>query len=165
MIRGDLAPYLFVKMIQYLEIGKIVTTHGVNGEVKVYISADSPESLYHVERVYLNASAGLAREFGKGGGKVNRAEIQPGKIPLFYPSAQLRRVDPGRADVFKGQGGTPTLGQIGALKDAGTDVAQRGMEGGAVGGGGNPRHVQIIQVILPMPALEGYHRQIQSVQI
>lgn len=57
MIRGGLAPYLFVKMIQYLEIGKIVTTHGVNGEVKVYISADSPESLYHVKRVYLNASA------------------------------------------------------------------------------------------------------------
>lgn len=44
-------------MIQYLEIGKIVTTHGVNGEVKVYISADSPESLFRVKKVYLNSAA------------------------------------------------------------------------------------------------------------
>lgn len=44
-------------MVQYLEIGKIVTTHGVHGEVKVYISADSPESLFRVKRVYLDSKA------------------------------------------------------------------------------------------------------------
>ena len=44
-------------MVQYLEIGKIVTTHGVHGEVKVYISADSPESLFRVKRVYLDPKA------------------------------------------------------------------------------------------------------------
>lgn len=44
-------------MIQYLEIGKIVTTHGVSGEVKVYISADSPESLFRIKKVYLDSKA------------------------------------------------------------------------------------------------------------
>ena len=47
-------------MIQYLEIGKIVTTHGVHGEVKVYISADSPESLFRVKKVYLDSKATVA---------------------------------------------------------------------------------------------------------
>lgn len=44
-------------MVQYLEIGKIVTTHGISGEVKVYISADSPESLFRVKKVYLDPRA------------------------------------------------------------------------------------------------------------
>jgi 16S rRNA processing protein RimM len=44
-------------MVQYLEIGKIVTTHGIGGEVKVYISADSPESLFRVKKVYLDPKA------------------------------------------------------------------------------------------------------------
>ncbi len=53
-MRGVYAPYLFEMMIQYLEIGKVVTTHGVNGEMKVYLYADSPASLFGVKKVYLD---------------------------------------------------------------------------------------------------------------
>ena len=39
---------------KFLEIGKIVTTHGVMGEVKVYPWCDSPYDLCEFERLYLN---------------------------------------------------------------------------------------------------------------
>ena len=53
---GALRPVLYLSMIRYLEIGKIVTTHGVNGEMKLYLSADSPESLFGVKTVFLDSN-------------------------------------------------------------------------------------------------------------
>lgn len=38
---------------QYLEVGTIVTTHGVHGEVKILPWADGPEFLTLFDRVYL----------------------------------------------------------------------------------------------------------------
>ncbi len=39
-------------MQQYLEAGKIVSTHGIEGEIKVYPWADSASSLNRIKRVY-----------------------------------------------------------------------------------------------------------------
>ncbi len=39
---------------QYLEAGKIVTTHGLKGEVKVYPWTDAPDELLELEKLYLN---------------------------------------------------------------------------------------------------------------
>ena len=39
---------------QYLETGKIVTTHGIKGEVKVYPWCDTPEFLLDFDVFYLN---------------------------------------------------------------------------------------------------------------
>ena len=38
---------------RYLETGKIVTTHGVRGEVKVMPWADAPEVLTELDTLYL----------------------------------------------------------------------------------------------------------------
>lgn len=40
---------------EYIEAGKIVTTHGVRGEVKLYPWCDDPEMFYDIETVYLDA--------------------------------------------------------------------------------------------------------------
>ena len=40
---------------QYLEIGEIVPTHGLAGELKLYPWADSPESIRRVKTVFLDA--------------------------------------------------------------------------------------------------------------
>lgn len=42
-------------MLQFLEAGEIVTTHGVRGEVKVLPWADSPEFLLGFQRVLIDA--------------------------------------------------------------------------------------------------------------
>ena len=40
---------------EYLECGKIVTTHGVHGEVKVYPLCDQPQDLLEHDHFYLDA--------------------------------------------------------------------------------------------------------------
>lgn len=40
----------------YIEAGKIVTTHGVRGEVKVYPWCDDPEMFYDIDTLYLDAA-------------------------------------------------------------------------------------------------------------
>ena len=49
-------------MKQYLEAGKIVTTHGVAGEIKVYPWADSAEALCGVKQFFLDAEGKLPRK-------------------------------------------------------------------------------------------------------
>ena len=41
---------------QYLECGKVVTTHGVAGEVRLQPWCDSPEELVGVKTLYLDAA-------------------------------------------------------------------------------------------------------------
>jgi 16S rRNA processing protein RimM len=41
---------------QYLECGKVVSTHGVNGELKVQHWCDSPQDLVDIKKMYLDAS-------------------------------------------------------------------------------------------------------------
>ena len=53
-------------MKQYLEIGEVVSTHGVMGEMKVYPWADDADSLKKVKKVFLN-------DRGENGIKVNSA--------------------------------------------------------------------------------------------
>jgi len=43
-------------MKKYIETGKIVTTHGLRGEVKVYPWCDAPEELTEYETLYLKES-------------------------------------------------------------------------------------------------------------
>ena len=40
---------------EYIEAGKIVTTHGVRGEVKLYPWCDDPEMFLDIETIYLDA--------------------------------------------------------------------------------------------------------------
>ena len=47
-------------MQQYLEAGKIVTTHGVMGEMKMELWCDSVQFLAACKRVYLSAQGGKA---------------------------------------------------------------------------------------------------------
>jgi 16S rRNA processing protein RimM len=46
-------------MIQYLDIGKIVNTHGVKGEVKVIPLTDNPERYSKLKSVYIESPSGL----------------------------------------------------------------------------------------------------------
>ena len=39
----------------YIEAGKIVTTHGIKGEVKLYPWCDDPDMFYDIETIYLDA--------------------------------------------------------------------------------------------------------------
>ena len=50
---------------KYLEAGKIVSTHGIKGEVKVLPWADSPEFLTRFRTFYL-VGASVARPYGEG---------------------------------------------------------------------------------------------------
>lgn len=40
---------------QYIEVGKIVTTHGIKGEVKLYPWCDDVDMFYDIETLYLDA--------------------------------------------------------------------------------------------------------------
>lgn len=59
---------------QFIETGKIVTTHGLKGEVKVYPWSDSPEELAEYRTVYL--------EHGRRKFTVERARIQQNMVLL-----------------------------------------------------------------------------------
>lgn len=41
-------------MKEFLECGKVVSTHGVHGEVKAEVWMDSPEEMTALKRVYLD---------------------------------------------------------------------------------------------------------------
>ena len=43
-------------MKEYVEAGRIVNTHGVNGEVKIEVWLDSPEFFRSFKRLYLNGA-------------------------------------------------------------------------------------------------------------
>lgn len=57
---------------KFLEIGKIVTTHGVMGEVKVYPWCDTPDFLAEFSRLYLHK--------GKDPVLVQRARVQKNMV-------------------------------------------------------------------------------------
>ena len=40
---------------EYIEAGKIVTTHGIKGEVKLYPLCDDPEMFLDIDTIYLDA--------------------------------------------------------------------------------------------------------------
>lgn len=40
---------------EYIEAGKIVTTHGIKGEVKLYPWCDDPDMFYDIETIYLDS--------------------------------------------------------------------------------------------------------------
>ena len=48
--KGDLAK---AEKKEFLEIGKIINTHGVRGEVKIDPWCDSPEDFCELSRIYL----------------------------------------------------------------------------------------------------------------
>lgn len=46
--------FVVMRMLEYLECGKIVNTHGVKGTVKVESWCDTPEELIKLKRVFIN---------------------------------------------------------------------------------------------------------------
>ena len=56
---------------EYIEAGKIVTTHGIRGEVKLYPWCDDPEMFYDIDTIYLDAKGAkpiklMGLRFAKG---------------------------------------------------------------------------------------------------
>ena len=56
---------------EYIEAGKIVTTHGIKGEVKLYPWCDDPEMFYDIDTIYLDAKGAkpiklMGLRFAKG---------------------------------------------------------------------------------------------------
>ena len=47
---------------EYIEAGKIVTTHGIKGEVKLYPWCDDPEMFCDMDTIYLDAKGTKAME-------------------------------------------------------------------------------------------------------
>ena len=52
-------------MQQYLEAGKVVTTHGVRGEMKLELWCDGVNFLKKVGRLYPSAQGGRAYKIGR----------------------------------------------------------------------------------------------------
>ncbi len=76
---------------QYLEIGQIVTTHGVMGEVKIYPWCDSPEVLCALPRLYLS----------EGGRAVRVESARVHKNMCLVQLEGVQGMDAGRALVGK----------------------------------------------------------------
>ncbi len=52
-----MCPGVYKMKKQFLECGEVVTTHGIQGEVRVYPWCDAPEFLASLKRVYLKKGA------------------------------------------------------------------------------------------------------------
>lgn len=50
-----------IPLVQYLEIGKIINTHGVSGQVKVLPLTDDPERYMNLEWAYIDKNGKLER--------------------------------------------------------------------------------------------------------
>ncbi len=57
--------------MQYIEIGKIVNTHGIKGEVKIYTYTDDIEAFKKLKKLYLVMKSGEQKEY-----KVQSMKIQ-----------------------------------------------------------------------------------------
>ena len=44
---------------EFLETGKIISTHGLHGDVKILPWADSPDFLLEFDRVFVGKNAGI----------------------------------------------------------------------------------------------------------
>lgn len=78
-------------MNQYLECGKIVTTHGVRGEVKAEVWMDSPEELTRLRMLYFDG--------GKTSVAVQQARVQKNMVIL-----KLSGIDsPEQGSAFRGR--------------------------------------------------------------
>ena len=85
---------------QYLEVGKIVGTHGVRGEMRVECWANSPEFLRGFKKLYLDGGKtaisvscrphkNIALMSVKGIGSIEEADVLRGKI-LYIDRADAR---------------------------------------------------------------------------
>ena len=76
---------------KYLEAGEIVSTHGVQGEVKILPWADSPEFLLGFEQLYIDGEpyrVAHARDYTF---KKRQSELEIGKLfHIFYSRATVR---------------------------------------------------------------------------
>ena len=61
---------------QYLETGKIINTHGIRGEVKIYPWCDSPDDLMGLETLYL--------EEGRTALEVERAFLSKNTVVMKF---------------------------------------------------------------------------------
>jgi len=61
-------------MVEHLEVGKIVNTHGVKGEVKVIPLTDNPERFKQLEWVYIDKNPVLER-YNIGGIKFHKGFV------------------------------------------------------------------------------------------
>ncbi|MEG0912847.1 MAG: ribosome maturation factor RimM [Oscillospiraceae bacterium] len=68
-------------MKKYLEAGKAVTTHGINGELKIYPWCDSAESLKNIKTLFLDENG------------TQTVEVQTVKLQKNMNIIKLRNVD------------------------------------------------------------------------
>ena len=86
-------------MKEFLECGKIVSTHGVRGEVKAEVWMDSPEEMTALKTLYLDGGKTPLPEYGKlcditetGANRVYHIRFADGKVRLApdIPQVVLR---------------------------------------------------------------------------
>lgn len=61
--------------MQYIEIGKIVNTHGIRGEVKIYTYTDNIDNLKKLKKVYLVMKDGSLKETKVQSSKIQKAML------------------------------------------------------------------------------------------
>lgn len=76
---------------KYLEIGKIVGTHGINGEVKMEVWADSPDFAKKLKTLY----------FEKGDVKIEKTACRVHKNLALLTIKDI--TDPSKADLLRGK--------------------------------------------------------------
>ena len=65
--------------MQYIEIGKLVNTHGIKGEVKIYTYTDDIEALKKLKKMYLVMKNGELKEY-----KVQSSKIQKSMLLVKF---------------------------------------------------------------------------------
>lgn len=63
-------------MKQYLEAGKIVTTHGIKGEVRIYPWCDSADTICELKRLYLDANGARGLDISAARNHKNMAVVK-----------------------------------------------------------------------------------------
>lgn len=71
-------------MIKYLEVGKIVSIHGIKGEVKVMPMCDTPEQLCKAKALYMDKQ-------GEQKIKSERARVQKNMVILKLEGVDTQR--------------------------------------------------------------------------
>lgn len=114
---------------QYLESGRIVTTHGVRGEVRVQPWCDTPDFLTQFERLYLDARGDDVRAVERARVHKNIVIVKFEGIESVEDAARLRgkTVYIDRADVTLDEGECFVQDLIGCAvrdTDTGADYGQ-----------------------------------------
>ena len=116
--------------------------------------------LVPVHDVHLHAVAHLPLVLVERGAEARAAEVDARRFDGGHAPLQLAVVEERRADDLEGHRGAAALAHVGALEDAGADIAQRRVEVLAVRAGRNPRQVRVVKAHPALPAGQRNDRQL-----